>query len=50
MLTFPVQTHSQVSEHPSSGAVTTAARGAEMEADIQRKIKLWGVIEAFRDG
>jgi hypothetical protein len=45
-----VQTHSEVREHPSSGSVTAAARGADMEADVQRKIKLWGVLEAFRDG
>ena len=30
--------------------VTVAASGAELEQDVQRKMKLWGVIEAFRDG
>lgn len=45
-----VQTHSEVSAHPRSGAVTVAASGKEMEADVQRKMKLWGVIEGFRSG
>lgn len=30
--------------------VTVAASGAEMERDVQKKMKLWGVVEAFRDG
>ncbi|KLT41292.1 hypothetical protein CC85DRAFT_286608 [Cutaneotrichosporon oleaginosum] len=45
-----MQTHSEVSAHPRSGAVTVASSGKEMEADVQRKMKLWGVIEGFRDG
>ncbi|WWC90750.1 uncharacterized protein L201_005687 [Kwoniella dendrophila CBS 6074] len=43
-------TRSEISAHPSKMGVTTAASGAELEADIQRKLKLWGVVEAFRDG
>ncbi|WRT68357.1 uncharacterized protein IL334_005333 [Kwoniella shivajii] len=43
-------THTEISAHPSRMGVTTAASGAELEADIQRKLKLWGVFEAFRDG
>lgn len=50
ILTPTVQTHSEVSAHPSSGSVTVAASGKEMEADVQRKMKMWGVIEGFRDG
>jgi hypothetical protein len=30
--------------------VTVAASGKELEADVQKKMKLWGVISAFRDG
>ncbi|WVQ99967.1 hypothetical protein IAU59_007110 [Kwoniella sp. CBS 9459] len=43
-------THTQISEHPGKMGVTSAASGAELEADIQRKLKLWGVVAAFRDG
>ncbi len=43
-------THTQVTERPGSMGVTVSASGAELEKDIQRKMKLWGVIEAFRDG
>ncbi|WWD18999.1 hypothetical protein CI109_103456 [Kwoniella shandongensis] len=43
-------THTQISEHPGKMGVTSAASGKELEADVQRKMKLWGVIEAFRDG
>ncbi|KAK8854853.1 hypothetical protein IAR55_003592 [Kwoniella newhampshirensis] len=43
-------THTQISEHPGKMGVTSAASGAELEADVQRKMKLWGVIEAFNDG
>lgn len=37
-------------ENPSKNAVTVAASGKELEADVQRKMKVWGVIEAFRNG
>ncbi|WWC93737.1 hypothetical protein V866_000573 [Kwoniella sp. B9012] len=43
-------TKSEITANPSKMGVTTAASGAELEADIQRKLKLWGVVEAFRDG
>jgi hypothetical protein len=43
-------TTSQLSANPSHMAVTTAARGNELDADVQRKMKLWGVIKAFNDG
>lgn len=43
-------TTSQITANPSSMGVTTAARGNELEADVQRKMKLWGVIKAFGDG
>lgn len=43
-------TKSEIAEKPSKMGVTVAASGAELEADLQRKVKLWGVIEAFRDG
>jgi hypothetical protein len=44
------KTVTDVREHPSSMGVTFAASGAEMEKDVQRKLKLWGVISALRDG
>jgi len=31
-------------------AVTSAASGENLEADMQRKMKIWGVIKAFSDG
>jgi hypothetical protein len=43
-------TRTEVTEHPSKTGVTVAASGQEMQADVARKMKLWGVIEAFRDG
>lgn len=43
-------TKSEISQNPSKMGVTVAASGKELEADLQRKVKLWGVIEAFRDG
>jgi len=43
-------THTQVTEHPGKMGVTVAASGKELEADVQKKMKLWGVISAFRDG
>jgi len=43
-------TQSQLSANPGSMSVTTAARGHELDADVQRKMKLWGVIKAFNDG
>lgn len=43
-------TTSKISHNPGSMGVTTAASGKELEADVARKMKLWGVIEAFNDG
>ena len=43
-------THSELSAHPHKMAVTAAASGSELEHDVQRKMKLWGVIKAFNDG
>lgn len=43
-------TQSKIAHNPGSMGVTTAASGKELEADIARKMKLWGVIEAFNDG
>lgn len=43
-------THSKISQNPGHMGVTTAASGKELEADVARKMKLWGVIEAFNAG
>jgi hypothetical protein len=43
-------TKTEITEHPSKYGVTVATSGKELEADVQRKMKLWGVVEAFRDG
>jgi hypothetical protein len=45
-----MNTKQEIREHPSASGVTAPARGAALEADVQRKMKLWGVVEAFRDG
>lgn len=45
-----VQTHSEVRYNPSSGAVTSADNRADRQQDINRKIKVFGVISAFREG
>ena len=44
------KTYTSISEHPGKMGVTVAASGAELEADVQKKMKLWGVVEAFSDG
>ncbi|WVR07478.1 hypothetical protein IAU60_004520 [Kwoniella sp. DSM 27419] len=44
------KTHSTIAENPGRMGVTVAASGQELEADVQRKLKVWGVVEAFRDG
>ncbi|KAI9637351.1 uncharacterized protein MKK02DRAFT_36365 [Dioszegia hungarica] len=49
-MTGAMATKSEIREHPSKQGVTVAASGKELEADVQRKMKVWGVIEAFRDG
>jgi len=43
-------TTSKIAHNPGKMGVTTAASGKELEADVARKMKLWGVIEAFNDG
>ena len=43
-------TATQVTEHPGKMGVTVAASGQELEEDMQRKMKLWGVIKAFNEG
>lgn len=50
MTSGAMATKSEIKEHPSKQGVTVAASGKELEADVQRKMKVWGVIEAFRDG
>jgi hypothetical protein len=49
-MTGAMATKSEIREHPSKNAVTVAASGQELERDVQRKMKVWGVIEAFRAG
>jgi hypothetical protein len=49
-MTGAMATKSQISEHPAKNAVTVAASGKDLEKDVQRKMKVWGVIEAFRNG
>ncbi|ORX38560.1 hypothetical protein BD324DRAFT_578011 [Kockovaella imperatae] len=43
-------TTQEIRENPSKMAVTSPMSGKEMEEDIQRKMKLWGVIQAFGQG
>ncbi|WVQ82003.1 hypothetical protein IAT38_004130 [Cryptococcus sp. DSM 104549] len=43
-------TQSQVAQNPGKMSVTQAISGKQVENDVQSKMKLWGVIEAFRDG
>lgn len=50
MTSGAMATRSEIRENPSKQGVTVAASGKELEADVQRKMKVWGVIEAFRDG
>lgn len=47
---FPVQTHSGVSAHPTKGEVTVASNPAEKQKDIDQKLRLYGVIQAFANG
>ncbi|KAL7423409.1 hypothetical protein Q5752_000989 [Cryptotrichosporon argae] len=44
------QTKTEITEKPSKLGVTVANNRDEQEADVQRKVKLWGVLEAFRSG
>ncbi|RXK41203.1 hypothetical protein M231_01608 [Tremella mesenterica] len=43
-------TNEAVVEKPGKMGVTSPTVGKEMEADVQRKMKLWGIINGFRDG
>ena len=43
-------TNQEIRENPSPMAVTSPSSGAELEKDIQKKMKLWGVIQAFNQG
>lgn len=43
-------TTSKIAHNPGKMGVTAAASGKELEADVARKMKLWGVIEAFNAG
>lgn len=43
-------THESISTRPGSMGVTSPTSGKEMQEDVARKMKLWGVVEAFRDG
>lgn len=45
-----MQTHSGVSANPSKGQVTVASNEQEKERDVQKKLKLYGVIQAFLNG
>ncbi|KAG6334324.1 hypothetical protein ID866_4769 [Astraeus odoratus] len=39
-----------VSEHPKAGAVTSPVDRQAQQADVDRKLRFYGVIEAFRQG
>lgn len=41
---------SEVSAHPSAMAVTSAVDRKDQQADVERKLKLYGIIQAFMDG
>ncbi|KAE8229396.1 hypothetical protein CF326_g5632 [Tilletia indica] len=41
---------SQVSEKPASNAVTRAADPKDVQADVDRKMRFYGVLQAFREG
>jgi len=43
-------TQSQVSANPVKNAVTRAAAPGEVQADVDRKMRFYGVIQAFREG
>ncbi|KAL4257694.1 protein of unknown function DUF5923, partial [Pleurotus pulmonarius] len=39
-----------ISDHPVAGSVTDPVNKADKDADVDRKIRLFGVISAFRAG
>ena len=39
-----------ISNKPASGAVTDPVNKAKKDADVDRKLRMYGVIEAFRQG
>lgn len=41
---------SQISENPSANAVTSAVGSKQKAADVDRKMRFFGVIQAFREG
>merc|ERR1712093_923967 len=52
---FPIMSNlpklkQEVSEHPSKNAVTAPADPREKEADVDRKMRLYGIISGFREG
>jgi len=40
----------EISEHPSKGSVTQPSSAAEMERDVDRKMRFYGVLSGFRQG
>ncbi|KAI5993190.1 hypothetical protein EDC04DRAFT_2872684 [Pisolithus marmoratus] len=42
--------HKDISDHPASGAVTAPVDRRAQEADVDRKLRFYGVIQAFRQG
>ncbi|CED82968.1 Protein of unknown function DUF4449 [Phaffia rhodozyma] len=48
-MTVPQATQ-QITNNPSHYAVTSPTVKKDQEADVERKMKLYGVIQAFRDG
>lgn len=49
MSTIP-QAQSQISEKPAPNAVTHAMDAKQKAADVDRKMRFYGVIQAFREG
>ncbi|KAJ9126120.1 hypothetical protein QFC24_002393 [Naganishia onofrii] len=44
------QTHSEITTNPSKMAVTTATERGNQQTDVERKLKLYGIIQALGDG
>ena len=43
------QAHKDVSDHPAKGTVVAPVDKAEQAADVDRKLRFYGVIQAFRE-
>lgn len=43
-------TRSEISHNPGKMSVTSAVSGEKVEGDVQSRMKLFGAIQAFRDG